>query len=57
MGMYLLPWAIIAGMVVFTLHYLPFINAELSMRLQTWLREDTKKMRDKLEELKRKHRN
>lgn len=54
MTLALITWATLIALAFSTLRYLPFIDAELSLRLQWWLREQRRKLEDDIEELQRK---
>lgn len=49
----LLTWMTLIALAYATLRYLPFIDPELSLRLQWWLREQQRKLEGEIEEIRR----
>lgn len=45
-GMWIATWFLALSLLVWTLAMLPFINLDMSLRLQFWLRDMLRKVRD-----------
>jgi hypothetical protein len=48
-----LPWITLFVLAITTLRYLPFINLDLAVRFQMWLRDLIIRMERKLDEIER----